>query len=204
MIAQILVALVTGYLLGNLNGAVSISSQLEHKDVREAGSGNAGLTNFLRNYGSRNAVLVVLIDLVKTVAACLVGGMLLKPFGYGMEGVMLGGVAVSLGHDFPATLGFRGGKGILCGAGIALVADWRICILILVVFGLFVLTTRYVSLGSIMACLAFGIGFTALHLDKPLTVAAAWLIALLAIFMHRENIRRLLQGNERKIGGKHT
>mgnify|MGYP001071317693 FL=1 len=92
----------------------------------------------------------------------------------------------------------------MCGAGIALVADWRICILILVVFGLFVLTTRYVSLGSIMACLAFGIGFTALHLDKPLTVAAAWLIALLAIFMHRENIRRLLQGNERKIGGKHT
>ena len=95
---QILVCVLAGYLLGNLNGSVCISA-LMHDDVRSHGSGNAGLTNFIRNYGAGRSLLVILIDAGKAVVACLVGGMILGPHGYWQEGLMLGGVAVMLGHE---------------------------------------------------------------------------------------------------------
>ena len=118
----LVIGLLTSYLLGNLNGAVCISA-LQHDDVRSHGSGNAGLTNFIRNYGRGQALYVVLIDAGKAVLACLVTGLLMKPYGYYLEGLALGGLAVMLGHNFPALLGFRGGKGILSGLFIALTID---------------------------------------------------------------------------------
>ena len=111
MAYAIVIAVLASYLLGNLNGAVCMSTLLSHEDVREHGSGNAGLTNFARNYGGWNSLLVVLIDGGKAVIATMLSGLLLKPYGLEAEGMMLGAVAVSLGHDFPALLGFRGGKG---------------------------------------------------------------------------------------------
>ena len=194
---NIVACILCGYLLGNLNGSVCISA-LMHDDVRSHGSGNAGLTNFIRNYGAGRALLVILIDAGKAVVACLTGGLLLAPFGLWTEGVMLAGSAVLLGHDFPALLGFRGGKGILSGLFVAFMADWRIGLILLAVFAIIYFATRYVSLGSVLAAAAFGLCFAIFHWDSPFVVAAAVFMGALTIFMHRSNILRLIQGNERK------
>lgn len=198
LISRILTAALAAYLLGNLNGAVTVSSLLDRDDVRAHGSGNAGMTNYIRNYGLSKTGLVILLDLGKALLASYLGALLLEPYGYGMEGAMLAGVFVSLGHDYPVTLGFRGGKGILCGLGVAFVADWRIALLVLGVFGITVLLSRYVSLGSCLAAVALGVSFWVLHGERPWVVAAAVVIGLLAVFMHRGNLQRLCHGTERK------
>ena len=197
MVYSVVIAILVSYLLGNLNGAVCISALMKD-DVRTHGSGNAGLTNFIRNYGAGQALYVVLIDAGKAYLACLCSGLLLEPYGFGMEGVMVGGMAVMLGHDFPALLGFKGGKGILSGLFIALAADWRIALLILAVFAVAYLCTQYVSLGSVLGCVGFSLGFVIWHRDEPLVLILGVLMGLLALFMHRENIVRLLKGTERK------
>ena len=194
---QILVCVLAGYLLGNLNGSVCISA-LMHDDVRSHGSGNAGLTNFIRNYGAGRALLVILIDAGKAVIACLVGGMILGPHGYWHEGIMLGGITVMLGHDFPALLGFRGGKGILSGLFVVICVDWHIALILLVVFAAAYFLTNYVSLGSVLAASAFGICCLIWHNDNAYVMWGGLFIAVLTVFMHRSNIVRLVKGQERK------
>lgn len=193
----VVVIVLTGYLLGNLNGSVMIS-MMQKDDVRNHGSGNGGLTNFVRNFGYGKALGVIAVDLGKAVLACLVGRLILESAGYGVEGAMLGGVAVSLGHDFPVLFGFRGGKGILSGLGIAAAVDYRCALLIIAVFVLTVVLTRYVSLGSILAAASLGIFFGVMYPDHPWVMAGGIFMAVLAIFMHRGNIKRLLSGTERK------
>lgn len=194
---SILIGMLAGYLLGNLNGAVCMSS-LMHDDVRSHGSGNAGLTNFIRSYGAGRALYVVLIDAGKAVVACLLTGLLLEPYGLYAEGTALGGLAVMLGHIFPALLGFRGGKGILSGLFIALVVDWRIALLILAVFFAAYLLTQYVSLGSVLAAVTFGVGFIVFHHDNFTVMLCGIAMSAAATFMHRSNILRLCKGTERK------
>jgi glycerol-3-phosphate acyltransferase PlsY len=197
MAFPLIIALLTGYLLGNLNGAVCISA-LMHDDVRSHGSGNAGLTNFIRNYGASQSLLVIAIDVAKAVLACFTGGLLLRPYGMYLEGVALGGVAVMVGHDFPALLGFRGGKGILSGWFIAWVADRRIGLLIGIVFFAAYLLTQYVSLGSVLAAVTFVVGFVIFHHDNLLVMLCGVFMGALTVFMHRSNIVKLLRGKERK------
>jgi len=187
-----------GYLLGNLNGAVITSRLIAHEDVRKHGSGNGGLTNFVRVYGAGKALLVVLIDGGKAVAACLAGGLLLEPYGLFREGMAFGGAAVMLGHTLPVFLGFKGGKGILSGLFVALTIDWRIALIILGVFAVAYFATQYVSLGSVLAAIAFGAGFVIFHNDSVIVMLCGVFMAALATFMHRENINRLLLGQERK------
>lgn len=194
----LVVAVLTGYLLGNLNGSVSISTLVSHEDVRSHGSGNAGFTNFVRSFGLGNAALVLLIDVMKTVMACAVGGLLLKPYGHSLNGMMLGAIAVTLGHDFPALLGFRGGKGILCGISAAFVIDWRAAAIILGVFLLTYLLLGYVSLASVMGAVTYGVTFWAFHGDDPYLMWGGIFIGLLAVFMHRGNLARLCKGTEPK------
>ena len=193
----ILIGMLISYSLGNLNGAVCISA-LMHDDVRSHGSGNAGLTNFVRSYGAGRALYVILIDAGKAVVSCLLTGLLLKPYGFYLEGTALGGLAVMLGHTYPVFLGFRGGKGILSGFFVALMVDWRVALLIFAVFAVVYLLTQYVSLGSVLAALAFAVGFTVFHWGNLIMTICGVLMGALAIFMHRSNISRLLQGNERK------
>ena len=194
---SILIGMLTSYLLGNLNGAVCMSA-LHHDDVRSHGSGNAGLTNFIRNYGVGQAIYVILIDAGKAVLACFLTGLLLKPYGLYTEGTALGGLAVMLGHNFPALLGFKGGKGILSGLFIALVVDWRIALIIAGVFFVAYLLTQYVSLGSVLAASAFSVGFIVLHFQNLTVMLCGAIMGLLAVFMHRSNIVRLIKGQERK------
>lgn len=192
-----LLAIVSSYLLGNLNGAV-IVSRLHHDDVRSHGSGNAGLTNFIRNYGVSKAFLVILIDAGKAVLACLISGWLFYPMGRQIEGMTLGGFCVMLGHCYPALLGFRGGKGILSGLFVALMIDWRIAAIITVVFVATYVLSGYVSLGSVLAAAAFGIGFALFHHSNIPVMIGGIAMASLCIFMHRGNIARLVKGEERK------
>ena len=197
MVLRILVTALACYFLGNHNGAVCVSHML-HDDVRSHGSGNAGLTNFIRNYGANRSILVILIDVLKAVLACTLAGMMLEPYGFGLEGRVLGGVAVMLGHDFPALQGFRGGKGILSGWFISLMIDWRVFALIGIVFFGAYLLTQYVSLGSVLAAVTFGVGFAVFHWGNPYVVAGGMFMAVLTIYQHRGNILRLVKGEERK------
>ena len=194
----IVITVLVGYLLGNLNGAVCMSNLLANEDVRNQGSGNAGLTNFIRNYGAASSISVILIDGVKAALACLAGGLMLAPYGMYTEGLAIGGLAVMLGHDFPALLGFRGGKGILSGCVIAFTIDWRVGLLILGVFLVAYLLTQYVSLGSVLASLSFSVGFALFHYNNMVVMLCGVAMGLLAVFMHRGNITRLVQGKERK------
>ena len=198
MVYALILTAVVAYLLGNHNGAVSVSAWIAHDDVRSHGSGNAGLTNFMRNFGPSKGIWVLIIDIVKAVAACLLGKFLLQPLGLGKEGLMIGALAVSIGHDFPVLLGFHGGKGIVCGFSVALCADWRCALVILVIFAICLAITRYVSLSSILGALGFCVSFLVLYWDRPLIAAMGVMIGLLAIFMHRANIKRLLSGQEKK------
>lgn len=191
------ITVVAGYLLGNLNGAVCVS-RLLGDDVRTHGSGNAGLTNFIRSYGAGRSLTVILIDAGKAVVACLIGGLLMGRYVGFQVGSALGGAAVMLGHVFPVFLGFRGGKGILSGLFVAIVTDYRIALLILAVFAVAYLTTQYVSLGSVLAAIAFGVGFAVLHHHNLPVMLCGVFMSALAVFMHRQNIVRLLKGQERK------
>lgn len=194
---NILVAALTAYMLGNLNGAVCISHLL-NDDVRSHGSGNAGLTNFVRNYGAASSVFVILIDMGKAVLACLVGGLLLKPFGLYQEGVALGGLCLILGHDFPALLGFKGGKGILSGVTVALMMDWRIGLFVFGIFLVAYLLTGYVSLGSVLSSGSFGFIYAFFHRESIFPIIVGLFLSGLIVWMHRANIVRLVKGQERK------
>ena len=195
LIVRILVTFLGCYFLGNHNGAICVSLMMGD-DVRSHGSGNAGLTNFIRNYGANRAFLVIAIDVGKAILACILGGLMFPE--YAIAGRTLGGVAVMLGHDFPALQGFRGGKGILSGWFIAFMIDWRVGILIGVVFFAAYLLTQYVSLGSVLAAATFGIGFIIFRHHDFLVMLGGIFMAALTLFQHRGNIIRLTKGEERK------
>ena len=204
-----------GYLLGSFNGAILISRWFRGEDIRTKGSGNAGLTNFYRNYGGLDTLLVLLIDVGKTVLACFVGGWIMKAAGYASADPLLdwtneaqmlcGGLSV-IGHVFPLWFGFRGGKGILTCATLAAFIDWRIILTLLVVFIVVVLITRYISLGSIVCAVVYPFLFWIRYpIDKNLDEGTvmmtilAFCLAGLAIWMHHSNIIRLRNGTENKF-----
>lgn len=198
MVLKILMIVIISYLLGNLNGAILISRFLQHDDVRRHGSGNAGFTNFFRNYGGLISLLVMFIDIIKAVIACALGRWLLSSGGYGLEGAALAALCVGLGHDFPALLGFHGGKGIVCGFASALMLDWRVGLVAFAVFALIYFSTKYVSLCSISAAVTVAVSFFCWHYERIWAVAFCTAMCLLAIVMHRENISRLIHKTERK------
>ena len=197
-VSVIIVTILVCYFLGNHNGAICVSHML-HDDVRDHGSGNAGLTNFIRNYGNSRALLVIAIDVLKAVLACWLGGILFAPYGYTLEGKVLAGVCVMVGHDFPALLGFRGGKGILSGWFIAWMIDWRVGLLIAIIFFGVYFPTHLVSLCSVLSAAAFGVGFCIFHWGNPFVVAGCVFMGVLTIFQHRANIVRLVKKQEKKV-----
>ena len=198
MILSCILIFVLAYLLGNLNGAIVVARLIAHEDVRSKCSGNAGLTNFTRNYGSKTSIFVILIDMGKAILACWLGGLLLKQYGLYEEGVALGGLGVILGHDFPALLGFRGGKGILSGVTVALMMDWRLGLLVFGIFLAAYLLTHYVSLGSVLSSGSFGFFYAWVHPERPFPIIVGFFLSGLIVWMHRANIGRLIRGQERK------
>ncbi len=197
MVYSIVIAALVAYLLGNLNGAVCMSA-LMHDDVRNHGSGNAGLTNYIRNFGRASALLVVAIDMGKAVLACEAGRLILSPYGLTEEGTALGALFVLLGHIFPALLGFKGGKGILSGVTVALMLDWRIGLFVFGIFLVAYLFTNLVSLGSVLSAGSFGFFYAWFHRESLFPIAVSFFLSGLIVWMHRGNIRRLIKGEERK------
>lgn len=194
----ILITVLTGYLLGNLNGSVCMSLLQGQDDIRSRGSGNAGWTNFVRNYGAVRGLAVILIDCGKTVLACLAGGLMMGTVDHAVEGMVLGAVAVTLGHDFPVLMNFRGGKGIMCGIAAAAVLDWRCALIIFGVFLVVYLISGYVSLGSMAGAVTYGITFSAFHFREPVLMFGGIFLGVLALFMHRSNMVRLYKGTEKR------
>ncbi|MBR4424552.1 MAG: glycerol-3-phosphate 1-O-acyltransferase PlsY [Oscillospiraceae bacterium] len=186
------------YGLGGINGAIVASWLTQHKDVRNYGSGNAGLTNYYRNFGKGGAALVIGIDILKGVVAVLLGGVLLGIVGQPTVGKLFAGFCLVLGHMYPAFHRFKGGKGALCGEVLAFLLDWRVGLILICLFILVIALTRYVSLGSILAALCFPVlvwvfGYTALE------GLLAMCSGLLIVVKHGENIQRLLRGTESKL-----
>ena len=187
------------YLLGCVNGAILVSRLLYGEDIRQRGSGNAGLTNFYRNYGAAWAPAVIATDMGKAALAVWVGGLLTGHFlSFSLLGKLCAGLFCVIGHMFPAFYAFHGGKGILCSGTLLLFLDWRVAVVSWAVFLLLWLTTRYVSLGSVTAAVCFPLMMHVIYGDVFLTVPAL-LIAFLVLWAHRENINRLMHGTERKF-----
>ena len=195
---NILITVLVAYLLGNLNGAVCISNLVAHEDVRNHGSGNAGLTNFIRNYGASKSLGVILVDGGKAALACFVGGLLLNPYGMYFEGMCIGGLSVILGHAYPVLLGFRGGKGVLSGVVVAFVIDWRIGLIIFLIFAVAYGITQFVSLGSVLGAFGMSVLFVVFHHDNWIAMILGALCGLIVVALHWPNIIRLVEGNERK------
>lgn len=191
---------VIAYFLGCFNGAVIISKYILRDDVRNHGSGNAGLTNFHRTFGGPLMMLVIFCDVLKAALAVWIGSIV---FGNMMPGIALLGkywaaLFCLLGHMFPCMFEFKGGKGILSGGTIALMIDWRIALVVWGGFIILFLLTRYVSLGSVWAGASFPFISWYCYPD-PLIVVLAFLCGGLVVWKHRGNIKRLLNGTESKF-----
>lgn len=181
---------VTGYLLGSLSFSIIISCLFLGRDIRRHGSGNAGATNMTRVFGWVAGVATLTFDVLKAVAAMLIGRRLL-----GDAGVCLGGMAVMAGHCFPLFHHFKGGKGIATGAAIGFMIDWRVGTSIVAAFLIGALISKKVSVGSITAALTI-VPSTWIFAPRPSMIALSVFACVLAITRHSENIRRLRAGTE--------
>lgn len=200
VVFTVALTLLVSYLLGCFNGSVMTSHFIIRDDVRQHGSGNAGLTNFYRTYGARYALCVIVCDMGKTVLACLIGGYLMHwVAGDWTLGLLIAGIGCELGHMFPVFFGLRGGKGILSGGVLVLLLDWRVALIAWGLFAVLWLTTRYVSLGSVAATASMPVSVFLLMGHNWLYTVLSAAIAALVIWCHRGNIRRLLTGTEKKF-----
>ena len=197
----LLLMAVMGYLFGSLNFAVIIGKLFYKTDVRQHGSGNAGATNVQRTLGSKAAAFVALGDFLKGIAAYfiayLVGGIFEQPVLF----ACICGFAAVIGHNYPLYFHFKGGKGILTSLGLSFDIDWRAALITLAVSILIIALTRYVSLGSILGCIA-NVGLILLFDADPLKIWFIALLAVLAVIRHHANIKRLIKGEEAKLGAK--
>ena len=194
---------IAAYLLGGMNGAIIASMNIFNKDVRHFGSGNAGLTNFTRTFGGKGVALVLIVDIIKTIAAVMLGHWLLGMVGFPVIGKLFAGFCAMLGHVYPVYYRFHGGKAVLCAGTLAWMADWRVGLVCWAIFLVIVIFTKYVSLGSMASVVFLPIGIWAFNYTG-LEGVLGLLCALLMIFAHRENIKRLKNHTESKlnIGGK--
>lgn len=200
VVFTVALTLLVSYLLGCFNGSVMTSHFIIRDDVRQHGSGNAGLTNFYRTYGARYALCVIVCDMGKTVLACLIGGYLMHwVVGDWTLGLLIAGIGCELGHMFPVFFGLRGGKGILSGGVLVLLLDWRVALIAWGLFAVLWLTTRYVSLGSVAATASMPVSVFLLMGHNWLYTVLSAAIAALVIWCHRGNIQRLLTGTEKKF-----
>lgn len=186
------------YLLGSINTAIIVSGVMYHDDIRNHGSGNAGFTNMMRNYGKKAAIITFVGDILKTVLAVLIGWCV---FGY--LTAYIAGLACLIGHVFPVFYNFRGGKGVVCLATILLMLDWRLFLILLAIFIILVLGTKYISAGSVICAMLFPLILNRMN-DTPFKMIEiiALVIAVIIVVKHRENIKRIFNGTESKFAFK--
>ena len=195
MIVRYLLCAVIAYLLGSISTGILVSSRAGH-NIREEGSHNTGASNALRVLGVKGGAITFLGDFLKAALAVLMGKLLA-----GMNGGMLAGLFVVLGHNWPVFFGFQGGKGIACSSAVLLILyPWQgavaalLCILVIWIW-------RYISVGSLTMLAVFAL---LMILTEPFWPTAVWALCLLAlgVYRHRSNLVRLKNGTENKIGQK--
>ena len=203
---------ILSYLLGSLNFGVILSNTVKKEDVRDSGSGNAGTTNMMRTYGKTLGLLTIAGDIIKVMVAIWIAfkimdveelkvtldnasdypQVVLKSFA---------GLFAVLGHIFPCFFKFKGGKGVATSGGMVIIIDWRIALILLVIFALTILITKYVSLGSILMAVFYPV-FIGIFYKDIILVLIAMVFTIIVVVAHRENVKRLINHTENKIGQK--
>lgn len=214
IIKYILIAVIA-YLLGSLNFSIILSEVVKKKDIRDSGSGNAGATNMLRTYGKKAAVGTMIGDILKVALGIIIAFAILDvPMKYifsnpadaaEIQRVMLykefAGLFCVLGHIFPLYFKFKGGKGVAACTGMVIIVDWRIALILFVIFIGVILISKWISLGSIVIALLYPVLIFAFY-KYFILAAVALLFTAIVIVAHRENIKRLAKGTENKISIK--
>jgi glycerol-3-phosphate acyltransferase PlsY len=189
------------YLLGSVSGSMVVGA-VRHVDIRQSGSGNAGGTNAFRTQGFRFALGVVIIDIGKGVlAAWLLPHLDLAFVGAPADPqvqMLVCGFAAVVGHCFPVWYGFKGGKGAATAVGAVIVIEPLVILPMLGIWLLVLVLTGWVGLGTMLAAISLIPAF--LYLDaSPAAVAFSVALALFIVFMHRSNVRRMIDGNESRF-----
>ena len=207
---EYIIIAIIAYLIGSINFSILISKKKAGYDIRQKGSGNAGTTNMLRNLGKKYAAITLICDVLKGVVAIVIAIIVGNILGDTNKAllVQIAGVAVVLGHTFPIFFGFKGGKGVATSLGILLMTNWQLGLICLVFALVLMALTRVVSMGSIAAAILYPI-LTLFVGGGHYIVESSGLgngyfiysviLAVIVIFNHRENIKRILSGTENKI-----
>ena len=208
MVFNIITAIIA-YLIGSVNFSVILSKKMAGFDVREKGSGNAGTTNMLRSVGKKAAALTLICDVLKGIVAILIAMFIGWAFKVENQSllVQIAGIAVVLGHTFPIFFGFKGGKGVATSLGILIMSNWQIGLICLVFGVLLIALTRMVSLGSCAAAVLFPVLTLFITDNYIVSQGSGYLIysiilAVIVLFNHRSNIKRIMAGKENKISFK--
>ena len=191
----VLISIVAGYLLGSINLSIILSSKYYKDDIRRHGSGNAGMTNVMRTYGKKMAVITFAGDFLKAVIASLIGRLLL-----GYYGAMIAGFFCFVGHIFPCYYRFKGGKGVVTACAMIVMTDPRVALCLLLLFVIIVALTKYISAGSVICMLIYPVllhNFHSGYMGFPTLIAFA--MGLLCAFAHRENLKRIFKGEENRF-----
>lgn len=192
---KFIICIAIAYLLGNISGGMIFGKLLFNKDIRDYGSKNAGTTNALRVFGIKAGTLTFIVDVLKSLLACFIGMKLL-----GLSGILLAGIFVVIGHNWPIFLNFKGGKGIASSFGFIMFLDYKIAIVAIIIFIIIVILTKYISLGSMLTTtLVLPISYIFFGYRNIYVLLTFLLLASLSIFRHNSNIIRLINGNENKI-----
>ena len=208
MVVNVVTAIIA-YLIGSINFSVILSKKMAGFDVREKGSGNAGTTNMLRAVGKKAAAITLVCDILKGVVAILIAmfiGNVVEEANKPLL-VQIAGIAVILGHTFPIFFKFKGGEGVATSLGVLIMSNWQIGLICLVFALILIILTQMVSVGSIAAAILYPV--LTLFIPENYIVPGNYLIysvilAVLVVFNHRENVKRLLNGTENKISFKGT
>ena len=208
MVYNVITAIIA-YLIGSVNFSVILSKKMAGFDVREKGSGNAGTTNMLRSVGKKAAALTLICDVLKGVVAILIAMFIGWAFKVENQSllVQIAGIAVVLGHTFPIFFGFKGGKGVATSLGILIMSNWQIGLICLVFGVLLIALTRMVSVGSCAAAVLFPV-LTLFITDNYIVAQGSGyliysiILAVIVLFNHRSNIKRIMAGKENRISFK--
>lgn len=205
MVFYIIIALIA-YAIGSINFSVIISKKVAGFDVREKGSGNAGSTNMLRSVGKKAAAITLLCDILKGVVSVLIAVLLGMIAGEDVDKtilVQIAGIFVVIGHTFPIFFNFKGGKGVATSLGVILIVNWQIGLICLVFALVLMALTKIVSLGSVGAAVLFPV--LTLFINQNFIVpngrylVFSIILAIIVLYNHRSNIKRLLTGTENKL-----
>lgn len=200
MILKIVLCLAFGYLFGCFSTGYFVG-KLNKVDIRNYGSGNTGTTNALRTLGAKAGALVLLGDILKAVIPIILVRFIIFPKVDSLTLLTLyTGLGVVLGHNFPAWMKFKGGKGIAATGGVMLAFDPSMVMIALPLFVLSVAITRYVSLGSLFVSIFFPVWIFIRYPGDLHMLIVSLFFMILAFYKHRSNIKRLLNGTENKLG----